>query len=120
MFYYKSLFSHRIQTEQANEIARLIRQYITIDQKSRDANGNQEGVSSRQAFVKSNPITTNNKYMVWRIKSTNQNESTIQSQSKQIYDLPIQIHLSKWINNPIHNPKCIDNPIQIQLVLIKY
>jgi hypothetical protein len=68
-----TLFSHRIQTEQANEIARLIRQYITIDQKSRDANGNQEGVSSRQAFVQSNffglltqtnPITINNKYMI--------------------------------------------------------
>ncbi len=43
----------RIQTEQANEIARLIRQYITIDQKSRDTNGNQQQVcfgSSKYSF----------------------------------------------------------------------
>lgn len=31
----------RIKTEQANEIARLIRQYITIDQKSREIGANQ-------------------------------------------------------------------------------
>jgi hypothetical protein len=38
----ETIFStFRIKTEQANEIARLIRQYITIDQKSREVGANQ-------------------------------------------------------------------------------
>jgi hypothetical protein len=39
-------FFLRIQTEQANEIARLIRQYITIDQKSREELGGPQQVGA--------------------------------------------------------------------------
>jgi len=44
------LYTFRIKTEQANEIARLIRQYITIDQKSRDVGASQVSLVLSSTF----------------------------------------------------------------------
>jgi len=42
----------RIQTDQANEIARLIRQYITIDQRMKGTEDNEKEIQDRDSAAK--------------------------------------------------------------------
>ena len=51
----------RIQTEQANEIARLIKQYITIDQRMKGVTVTQVIISIMNYYVRKYEL----KYILW-------------------------------------------------------
>ena len=51
----------RIQTEQANEIARLIKQYITIDQRMKGVTVTQVIISIMNYYVREYEL----KYILW-------------------------------------------------------